>query len=45
MTRDFGGKEIILYVPGMWILDVVLVSKPIRCTTQRVSPSENCGFY
>lgn len=22
MTRGSGGKEIILYIPGMWILDI-----------------------
>ena len=40
--RDFGGKEIIIpHVPGMRILDVMLVSKPIQRTTQRVNPCEN----
>ena len=44
-TEDFGGSRTILTHTKRWIYPITYLSKPIKCTTARVSPNVNSGLW
>ena len=41
----FRAENLLCLLLEGWVQDIMLVSIPKECATQRVNPSENSGFY